>query len=119
MNINDSSTRINLSMTLTGILRNLKLHETTWKYPSGHTSDLPSRLHHSEEAVNEEEKNWAHGFTSVIPVDMKDIEHEEDEIEVVHGEERFKISRTNVRKGRESHDDCCNACYCTGQIRAS
>jgi hypothetical protein len=93
---------------LTWLPRNLELHETAGKYLSRHTSHLPLRLHHSEEAVNEEEKYRAHGFANAVPTDMKDVEYVEDEVQVVHGEERVEVSRTNVRNGCEPHDDSCH-----------
>lgn len=107
------------NIMLTWLLGNLKLHETAWKYPSGHTSHLPSRLHHSKEAVNEEEENRTHGFAYVIPVDMEHVECEEDEIQMMHGEEGVEVSRTNVRNRRKPHDDCCHQCNEAGEIVAS
>ena len=94
---------------LTGLPRDLKLHETAGKYPSRNASHLPSRLDHSKEAVNEEENHRAHTLTDVIPINVKDIECEEDEVQVVHGEERVEVSGTNVWNGREPHDYCCHA----------
>ena len=87
------------------MLWNLKLHGAAWKYPRGHTGYLLSRLHHSEESVNKEEKNWAHGLTNMIPVYMKNKAREEEEIQLVHDVERVEVSGANVRNGRECYGD--------------
>jgi hypothetical protein len=65
-------------------------------------------LHHSKEAVNEEEENRTHGCAGVIPVDVVNVECEEDEVQLMHGEESVEVSETKVRNGRKPDDDCCH-----------
>lgn len=70
---------------------NFKFYEIVWKYLSGYISYLFLRLYYFKEVVNEEEENWIYGFVYVILVDMEYVECEEDEIQMMYGEEGVEV----------------------------